>query len=160
MHIERNRDNFRIAIPTRAFPRLISQSQSKFLDLWIAQRALLFIPGRWSSRWWGGLRPPSSAGVGFSAGKPPGRCPAPPRSRHRHPQPPPGTEGSSKTYLWKTERFDMLGEDGHYRPPMKWLEGNAFTYFCLFTGVSCDHYPWCIGRHCTCPPTSVQDLSP
>ena len=27
----------------------------------------------------------------------------------------------------------MLGEDGHYRPPMKWREGNVSTFVCLYT---------------------------
>ena len=36
---------------------------------------------------------------------------------------------------------------------MQFWEGNIFTRVCLFTwGSPSDHYPWCIGPHCTVPP--------
>ena len=43
-----------------------------------------------------------------------------------------------------------------YRPPTNLLEGNIFSLVCPSVslsvyrcGVRCDHYPWCIGLHCT-----------
>ena len=70
----------------------------------------------------------------------------------------------------------------HYRPPTKLRKGNVFSRICLSFcpwGVSCDHYLWCIGSHCTgtspdpplrhgtslsrdplsCPPRHVQTCS-
>ena len=42
-----------------------------------------------------------------------------------------------------------------YHPPTKLREGNVFSCvcpsFCSQTGVPCEHYPWCIGHHCTRP---------
>ena len=40
---------------------------------------------------------------------------------------------------------------------MKFQEGNVFSYVCpsvshsVQDGSPCDHYPWCIGSHCTGP---------
>ena len=48
-----------------------------------------------------------------------------------------------------------------YHPPTKLWEGNVFSPVCLagwlFTGggFPCDHYPLCIGPHCTVPLPSV-----
>ena len=41
-----------------------------------------------------------------------------------------------------------------YRMPKKLQEGNVSSRICLLTvGVPRDHYPWCIGPHCTESPS-------
>ena len=82
----------------------------------------------------------------------------------------------SKTYLgmlecstWICQWFSNKAEFLHFRTnisrknqsvwvlfPKKLREGNASTAFtCVYQsvhkGFACDHYPWCIGPHCTYP---------
>ena len=43
-----------------------------------------------------------------------------------------------------------------HQRPTKLRGGNVFTCVCLFTeGSLYGHYPWCIGPHCTAPPTPI-----
>ena len=50
----------------------------------------------------------------------------------------------------------------YYRPPTKLWECNVFTHVCLFIrgGSLCNHYPWCIGPHCTTPSQPSQAPPP
>ena len=65
-----------------------------------------------------------------------------------------------------TYRLDQMNNStSYYRPPTKLQEGNVVSHVCPSVcqsvhgeGVSCDHYPWCFGPHCTGP--SISSPSP